>query len=349
MSRFNFRPGMIAGLALIAVFALPLAGCKKEEEAPQVPPAATTPAQPKYIVKVVPKPDESEELQRIYTYLEDGTLVKVEIQFRQGGRTQRQLFRPDGSVKEVQEMHPYTTKVQSSTEMAADGTTKVGQKTYRISGDLDSKTEFKADGSSKTLRYRNGGSRVLAEITTDTDGKKTGVFYHADGKTVWAKTVELKNGDSKVETFRLDGTRDQDREVFVDRMLVTVYGADGKAQFKQTWSGYRSAYSSYRYYTLEKVEEFSADGTTVKCILEFERYGRGNVKKATDIVNGKPSKVRTYRWDGTLESEEIFNADGTSRLERHDSSENLKDTHDPAWKVEPKFDDPLVDNPSHFN
>lgn len=348
MSKFNFRPGQFVGFALIAVFALSLTGCK-EEETPQVPPAATAPAQPKYIVKVVPKPDGSEELQRIYTYLEDGTLVRVEIQYRREGRTERQLFRPDGTVKEVQEMHPYTTKIKTATEMGADGTTKVGETAYRATGELDSKTEFKADGSKKTLRYRNGGTRILAEIKTDADGKKTSVFYHADGKTVWANSVEKPSGESKVETFRLDGTRDQDREYITGYMLVTIYGADGKAQFKQTWSGYRSTYSSYRYYTLEKVEEFGADGLTVKRTLEFERYGYGNVKKATDIENGKPSKVRTYRWDGTLESEEIFNADGTSKVENHSSSENLKEAHDPSWKVEPKFDDPLVDSPSHFN
>ncbi|MDZ4833772.1 MAG: hypothetical protein SGJ27_08325 [Candidatus Melainabacteria bacterium] len=349
MSKFNFRPGMIAGFALIAVFALSLTGCKKEE-VPEAPPAVTTPAQPKYVVKVIPKPDTSDELQRIYTYLPDGvTLVKLEIQYRQGGRTQRQLFRENGSVKEVQELHPYTTKLKSSTQIGADGTTRIAETTYRISGELDSKIEFKADGSSKTLRFRNGGSRLLAEVTTATDGTKTSVYFHPDGTTVWANTVESRNGDTKVETFRLDGTRDQSREVLVDRMHVTVYGADGKAQFKQTWSGYRSAYSSYRYYSLEKVEEFGADGTTVNRTLEFERYGNRNIKKASDIVSGKPSKVRTYRYDGTLESEEIFSADGTSKVERHESSENLKETHDPRVKVEPAFDDPLVDSPSHFN
>jgi hypothetical protein len=348
MSLSKFRPSF-AGLALIAVLAVSLSGCKKEEPATPTPPPVAAPAQPKYVVKVVPKPDGSDELQRIYTYLEDGTLVKVEIQYRQGGRTQRQLFRENGSVKEVQELHPYTSKLQSSTEMAADGTTKVSETTYRISGDLDSKTAFKSDGSSETLRYRNGGSRLLAKIAKSADGKKTSVFFHADGTTVWANATELSNGDSKVETYRLDGTRDQDREVFVDRMLITVYGADGKARYKQTWSGYRSAYSSYRYYSLEKVEEYSADGSTVTRVLEFERWGGQRVKKATDIVSGKPSKVRTFRYDGTVESEEIFAADGTSKVERHESSENLKEAHDPAIKVEPRYDDPLVDSASHFN
>jgi len=349
MSRQKFRPGFAAGLALVAFLTLPLAGCK-DEEAPPPPPQVNQPAQPKYIVKVIPKPDESDELQRIYTYLPDGvTLHKLEIQYRRDGRTQVQYYRTDGTVKEVQEMHPHTTKVKSSTRMAADGTTKVDETTYRMSGDLDSVTEFKADGTARTLRYRNGGKRLLAEIDKAADGKKTSVYYHQDGKTVWANTVEQPNGDSKVETFRMDGTRDQDREVFVDRMVVTVYGADGKVQYKQLWSGYRYSYSSYRYYTLTNVEEFAADGTTVQRVLEFERYGSRNIKKATDIVNGKPAKTRYFRYDGTLEREEAVNADGTTSTVRYTVSDNKTETHDATRKNEPRYDDPLVDSPAHFN
>lgn len=348
MSRFNFKPGLIAGLALVALLALSVSGCKKDE-VPPPPPQNTAPAAPKYIVKVIPRPDTSDELQRVYTYMPDGaTLVKLEIQYRKDGRTQVQLFRTDGSVQEVQEMHPYTTKLKSSTRLEADGKTRIDETTYRLSGDLDSVTEFKSDGSTKTLRYRNGGNRLLSESVKTSDGKRTSTFFHKDGTTVWAKTVEQSNGDTKAETYRADGTRDQDREVLNDRMLVTVYGADGKAQYKQTWFGYRYSYSYYRSYSLDKVEEFDSDGVTVKRVLEFERYGNRNVKKATDIVNGKPSKIRTYRYDGTLEREEIFAADGTSQVESHTSSENLRETHDPAVKVEPRYVDPLVDSPSHF-
>jgi YD repeat-containing protein len=350
MSRFFKNPRFIAGSALVAVLALTLSGCKKEEEVPPPPPTQVQPAQPKYIVKVIPKPDESEELQRIYTYLPDGvTLVKLEIQYRKDARTQIQWYRTDGTVKEVQELHPYTTKVKSTTRIAADGTTKIDETTYRLNGGLDAVTTFKADGSSQTLRYRSDGKRLLSESTTTPDGKKVSTYFHQDGKTLWANTVEEKNGDSKVETFRPDGTRDQTREVFSDRMIVTVHGADGKAKYTQTWSGYRYAYSSYRYYTLEKVEEFDADGLTAKRKLEFERYGSRNIKTATDIVNGKPAKTRYFRYDGTLEREEIVNADGTKTTVKHDASEKITEAHDPAVKVEPAYDDPLVDSPSHFN
>ncbi|MBX3073384.1 hypothetical protein KF728_21440 [Candidatus Obscuribacterales bacterium] len=350
MSRFS-KSRFIAVSVLVAGLALSLTGCKQEDEVPPPPPVKAQPAQPKYIVKVIPKPDGSEELQRIYTYLPDGvTLYKLEIQYRQGGRTEVQWYRPDGTVKEVQEMHPYSTgKVQSTTRMAPDGTTKVDQTTYRLDGGVDAVTEFKADGSSHTVRYRNDGKRRLSVTDTAPDGKKVSTYFHADGTTVWANATEQKNGDSKVETFRLDGTRDQTREVFYDRMIVTVHGADGKPKYTQTWSGYRYAYSSYRYYTLEKVEEFGADGVTLTRKLEFERYGSRNIKVATDLANGQPTKTRYFRYDGTLEREEIVQADGTKTTVKHEASEKITETYDPGVKNEPAYDDPLVDSPSHFN
>lgn len=346
--RRSFRTGLIA-LSLVAL-ALPLTGCKDDSKGPPPPPAQTQPAQPKYVVKVIPKPDESEELQRVETYLPDGvTLVKREIQYRRGGRTQIEVFRPNGSLKEVQELHPHTTKLKSTTRYENDGTTKIDETTYRLNGGVDAVTTFKSDGSAYTLRYRNDGKRLLSEATKTPDGKKVSTYFHEDGKTLWANTVEQANGDSKVETFRLDGTRDQTREVFYDHMLVTVHGADGKALYTQKWSGYRYAYSSYRYYSLEKVEEYGDDGVTVKRKLEFERYGNRNIKTATDIVNGKPVATRYFRYDGTLERVETVNADGTTTTVKHEASEKLTETYDPALKVEPKFDDPLVDSPSHFN
>ena len=350
MSRFS-KNRFIAVSALVAVLALSLSGCKQEDEVPPPPPVKAQPAQPKYIVKVIPKPDGSEELQRVYTYLPDGvTLYKLEIQYRQGGRTQVQWYRPDGTVKEVQEMHPYSpSKVKSTTRMAPDGTSKIYETVYRLNGGVDAVTTFKADGSSHTVRYRNDGVRRLSETNTAPDGTKVSTFFHADGTTTWANATEQKNGDSKVETFRPDGTRDQTREVFSDRMIVTVHGADGKVKYTQTWSGYRYAYSNYRYYTLEKVEEVDTDGVTLKRKLEFERYGNRNIKVATDIVNGKPAKIRYFRYDGTLEREEIVQADGTKTTVKHDASEKITETFDPAVKVEPAYDDPLIDSPSHFN
>jgi hypothetical protein len=350
MSGFYNRSGFaqFATLALVFVALLGLAGCKKEEtQAPPQPPV-TTPAQPKYVVRVVLQPETSEELQRVYTYLEDGTtLYKLEIQYRKGGRTQIQYFRTDGTVETEQEMHPFTTKIKSSVKFAADGKTKLEETTWRVSGDLDSKTEFAANGSSKTRRFRNGGQRLLAEIEKAVDGRRTSTFYHKDGTTVWAKTEELTNGDTRAQTWREDGTRAQDRAVYSDRMVVTVYDAQGNASYRQIWSGYRYSYSYYRYYTLQSVEEFDAAGA-VKRELEFERYGNRVLRKATDIDGGKKVRVRHFRYDGTLEREEFFNADGTSKVVSHQASENITEPHDPKVKDEPAYVDPLVDGAYHF-
>ncbi len=348
MNRFQITTGSLA-IVLIAGSVLFLSGCKRHEEhTPPPPPPQATPAQPKYTVKVVPRPDTTDELQRVYSYLPDGTLAKLEIQYRRNGRTVVELYRKDGSVTEVQEMHPFTTSIKSSTRFDQDGKTKIEETTFRLQGGLDAVTEFHADGSATTKRYRSDGKRLLAETNKEISGKKTSTFYHQDGKTLWAKTVEETNGDSRVETFRQDGTRDQDREVSYDRMVITIHGADGKTTYRQTWSGYR--YSYYRNYSLDKVEEYEADGVTVKRTLEFERYGNRNLSKATDMKNGKPAKIRYFRYyDGTLEREEIIQPDGTSKVENHEASEGLTEKVDPSIKLEPKFDDPLVDSPSHLN
>lgn len=349
MNRFQATLGSLA-IALIAGSVLFLSGCKRHEDSSQPPPPPAAPAQPKYIVKVVPRPDTSDELQRVYSYLPDGTLVKLEIQYRRNGRTVVEFYRQDGSVQEVQEMHPFTTSIKSSTRFDQDGKTKIEESTFRLQGGLDSVTEFHADGSARTKRYRSDGKRLLADTNKEVSGKKTSTFYHQDGKTLWAKTVEESNGDTRVETYRQDGTRDQDREVYYDRMVITIHGADGKATYKQTWNGYRYSYSYYRNYSLDKVEEYEADGVTVKRILEFERYGNRNLSKATEMANGKAAKIRSYRYyDGTLEREEIIQPDGTSKVENHEASENLTEKFDPNIKLEPKFDDPLVDSPSHLN
>lgn len=343
----NRAKGLFSALTImfVAALALTLSGCKDDKEVAQQPPQP--PAQ-QYVIKTFPKPDTSDEFQQIHTMLPNGTLVKVEIQYRDG-RTVTQLYRPDQTVSEVQETHPHTDRTKSVTHYGTDGQTVIDKSTYRLNGNLDAKTTYNADGSSATTRYRMDGKRLYSESTKAVDGTENHTFYQQDGKTLWAKGVKKPNDDVRVEVYDDTGTSiTQVREVFYSKMEITVY-AGGKPQYKQTFDGYRSYY--YRYYTLLSLDEYESDGTTVKRHLDFERYsyGTAGVKTATDYANGVKSEVRTYRYDGTLETRETFTAGNTTpTVTKHTSSEQLREPLDLQWKKEPVYNDPFSENAANF-
>lgn len=350
MSLSFLKLGKIAGLLFVGALALTLSGCGPEDTTGDVPKPPVKQA-PQYIVKTVPRPDASGEFQRVETYLLDGTtLVKLQIDYRDG-RTEIQLFRKDGTMEEQRWLHPHTDKLKSSTKFAADGKTRLEETTYRMAGVLETKTEFLSDGSEKSQRYRSDGKRVYSESLKDKSGKKVSTFYGPDGVKVWAKAVEQSNGDSRVETYRDNGDLDQVREVFQDHKDITVYADGGKIKYKQTWSGYRSGYGYYySYYSLANVDEYNDDGVSVKRKLEFYRWGDRYVTKATDIVNGKPTKVRSFRYDGTLEKEVIYKDDGTiDKTVPHTSSEKITEAFDPVVRDEPRYTDPLDGGNANFN
>ena len=340
MRAFAIAPYLALALVLVL-----LSGCKDESKTSE-PPA---PPSPQYVIKQIERPDDSPEARRIYTYLPDGrTLVKLEIQLRDGV-TQIQTFRKDQSISEVTETHPFSTKTKSVTNYAADGSTIVDKTTYRVNGILEDKTTFASDGSSTTLRYRLDGKRLHSRAIKTKGGDESITFFRQDGTTTWAKAEVKAGGDRRVEYFGADGRLQHIREVFSDHMMVTVFDTAGTPVYRQRWDGYRYSYSYYSYYTLEKVEEFAGDGSTVVRELEFQRYGSRNVTKARDFENGVKVRERSFRYDGTLESETTFNtSDGTSSVVNHDAKEGIKEKVDSSWSKEPSYEDPFSDNPANF-
>lgn len=338
--------GLFSALTVVfvAALALSLSGCKDKEATSQPP----QPPPQQYVIKTFPKPDTSDEFQQIHTMLPNGTLVKVEIQYRDG-RTVTQMYRPDQTVSEVTETHPHTDRIKAVTHYGPDGQTVTDKSTYRLNGNLDSKTTLNADGTSATTRYRMDGKRLYSESTKATDGTENHTFYQKDGKTLWAKGVRKPNQDVRVEMYDDTGTNlTMIREVFATKMEITVYSG-GKPQYKQIFDGYRSYY--YPYYSIVSIDEYESDGVTVKRHLDLERwsYGAAGVKTATDYVNGVKSEVRYYRYDGTRESTEKFTpGNSTPTVTKHSAYENLTEPLDLQRKREPSYNDPFSENAANF-
>lgn len=338
--------GLFSALAVVfvAVLALSLSGCKQEEATSQPP----QPQPVQYVIKTFPKPDTSDEFQQIHTFLPNGTLVKVEIQYRDG-RTVTQLYRPDQTVSEVTETHPHTDRTKAVTHYGPDGQTVTDKTTYRLNGNVDAKTTYNADGSSATTRYRMDGKRLYSESTKAADGTENHTFYQKDGKTLWAKGVRKPNQDVRVEMYDDTGTNiTMVREVFSEKVEITVYSG-GKPHYKQMYQVYGSY---YRYNTLIGIDEFESDGKTVKRHLDFEPwsgYGAAGVRSATDYVGGVKSEVRNYRYDGTLETRQRYTpGNSTPAVTKHASSEQLTEPLDLQWKREPSYNDPFSENPANF-
>ncbi len=72
-------------------------------------------------------------------------------------------------------------------------------------------------------------------------------------------------------------------------------------------------------------------------------YSGTSVNEAVVYENGVKKTVRTYRWDGTQETEKTFDSTGTvTATQTHTSSENLKETVAPELINDQSGDDPLA-------
>lgn len=352
-NRFGLRS--LLGVVLVAGLAFILAGCKQESATPTPPaqgPTQTAPA-PALIRTVKLMPPESGENQRIYKKTPDGTLVEMTIDYRDG-RLETFNFRPDGSVVRKQEFYPYTGVLKSTIEYASDGTTVTSETLNRGTGTLELTRKHLSDGTLETTRYRVDGKR-LHSVTHELNGSLVGAtFYQQDGQTLRAKAKSLSaseqevtfyNASGAVEKIRVSKTTSGGYSSNVE-YTVSVLRADSTVAYKQSWSGYQSSY--YRSVTLKTVEEYEADGTTLKRSLTFN-YSGLSVSEAVLYENGVKKAVRSYRWDGTLDTEKTFDSTGTvTNTQTHTSQENLKETVAPELIADQAGDDPLAFKPGDF-
>ncbi len=355
-NRFSLRSVLTGlGVVLVVGLAFTLTGCKEETAAP-TPPAQgpTQPAPVPALIRTVKlMPPESGENQRIFKKTPDGTLVEMSIDYRDG-RLETFNFRPDGSVSRKQEFYPYTGVLKSTVEYASDGKTVTAETLNRGTGTLELTRKTLADGTMETTRYRVDGKR-LHSVTHELNGKLVdATFYGQDGKTLRATAKALNANESEVTFYNATGQIEKIRTSKTSsggynnnvEYTISVVRADSTVAYKQSWSGYQSSY--YRSVSLKTVEEFEADGKTLKRKLTLN-YSGSSVSEAIDYENGVKKTVRTYRWDGTLETTKTYDATGTvTNTQSHTSSENLKEAVAPELIADQAGDDPLAFKPGDF-
>ncbi len=346
----------LVAVALVAGLAFTLTGCKDESETATANPpqqAPTQPAAPALIRTVKLMPPESGENQRIYKTTPDGTLVEMSVDYRDG-RLETYTFRPDKTVSRKQEFYPYTGVLKSTTDYASDGTTVVAETLNRGTGTLELTRKTLADGTMETTRYRLDGKR-LHSVTHERNGALVdATFYRQDGTTLWATAKALNANETEVKFYNAAGQVEKVRTSKTSssgyssnvEYSITVLRPDSTAAYKQFWSGYQSSY--YRSISLKTVEEYEADGKTLKRKLTFN-YSGTTVQEAVAYENGVKKTVRTYRWDGTLETEKTYDSTGAvTATQNHTSSENLKETVAPELIADQGSDDPLAYKPGDF-
>lgn len=328
---------------------LGLAGCDSKPDKSN-PPTPPTPTAPKNIVKVELRPESSGEFQRIYTYTPDGArLIELQVDYRDG-KTVKEFYRLDGSLKTKQNFFQSSRplKLEKETDYAADGKTVLVERTYRIQGVIDSAKKFNTDGSTETTRYRLDGKRLHSVENRDSAGNATATYWRADG-SLWAKSKTLGSQGYYVQPMEItyygtNGNVAQVRTIRSNGMDITVNRADGTLQYTQTWSGYSSPY--YRSFTLDSLKEYETDGKTLSREVKFTYSTR--VNEAHSYTKGVKTSSRYYRWDGTLEREVTIDAAGASSTKYHDASAGITEPVDAAMKVEPVWEDPLSPDIRNF-
>lgn len=351
----------ILAVAAVVGLAFTLSGCKDEtSDAPTTkPPVAapvqpSQPAQPALVRTVKLMPPESGENQRVYKKTPGGTLVEMQVDYRDG-RVENYFFRPDGSVSSKKEFYPYTGVLKSTTDYANDGATVTGETLYRGTGALELTRKSLADGTQETTRYRVDGKRLHSVTRTKADGTLIeATFYQPDGKTLRATGKPLNSSETEVRFFDAAGNLEKIRVAKTTsggynttvEYQISVLRPDSTVAYKQVWSGYRSSY--YSSISLKSVEEFEADGKTLKRKLTFN-YSGTNVNEATDYENGVKKAVRTYRWDGTLETTKTYDASGSViDTKTNTTQDNLRETVSPQMVADQGKDDPLSFLPGDF-
>ncbi len=353
-NRYGLRS--ILGLVVALGLAFTLSGCKDESKPTGNPPTQTQtqPPQPALVTTVKLMPPESGENQRTYRKTPDGTLVEMTIDYRDG-RLETYSFRPDGTVTSKKEFYPGTGVLKSTTDYAADGTTITMRTQNRGSGILELTEKRLADGTTETTRYRADGKRLHSVTHTQADGTLVdATFYQQDGTTLRATAKSLSSSETEVRFYNAAGKVEKIRNAKTTsggysstvEYNVSFLRPDSTVAFKQTWSGYASSY--YSSVNLKTVEEYEADGKTLKRKLTFN-YSGSSVSEAVVYENGVKKTVRTYRWDGSLDTEQTFDAAGkVTATQNHSSQENLHETVAPELVADQNGDDPLGYKPGDF-
>lgn len=245
----------------------------------------------------------------------DGTTESLN-RSRSDGGFETETFYPDGK----------TTKTRKLVNAYKD---VVLEETYRSNGKLETQRRKMAYSEYETTEFRSDGTRL--SVTTGGANRWSPVdkvIFAEDGVMVEQK-IRYTGYSVDVEYRRTDGTLAEKRHyTSYGSCTVTVYGTDGKPQFRQEWRGSPgSEWTDASGYKLRTVEELKPDGSVAR---EIEVYDDGvTVKKVVikDGVNWYSGTFRYFRPDGTLEKEEVKeNYDSVKDTKEFKQEEGIKET-----------------------
>lgn len=332
-----------------AFLVLGLAGCKNESDStPKQPPPVT---KPKYVEQIELRPDTTNEFQRVHKFLPNGTKHSMETHYRKGDVGKRiEFYRPDGSVKLVEEYHPHVKdKLKSKTVYDLSGKA-TATSSYRFNGILESETEYLANGHEKIVKYRVDGKRLHSETIDRKDGTRSVTYYHRDGKTLWAKAEWKGMTDVSLDYYDENGKLTHSRTKTSSSQEITVYDSSGKPIYHQKYTGYwsNSSYYNYSSFQLSEVEVLGDDGKTVTKRIHVERYSNNRVSKVEYFKDGELVREQKLNYDGSLDFERTLNDDGEWQSENHEFGEVQPEPIDDKALEEPEYKDPLTDGPNNF-
>lgn len=270
------------------------------------------------------------------TLREDGT-AEVYKHSRQGGGMETETFYPDGKT------------IQVRTVRGARNELLVEEK-YRPTGVLESQTRQVSYWDTEVVEFREDGTRQSVTIKSSTPySPMTKTLFGRDGIMVVMK-VTMTSYSIDVEYRRDDGTIAERRSYhkYASYLTVTVFGPDGKPQFRQDWNRpYGSDWMDHNNYKLTRVEELKPDGTVAR---DIELYDDGKTPKRVRIPDGNgyyTGKFRYFRPDGTLEKEEVKeDYDKVKETKDFKPEDNIRETiPDDFLKLSPKEKPDIKDLP----
>lgn len=301
---------------------LVLAGCngedKKETKSPQET-SQPAPAAKKEVRKEKTElmPESSGEFSRKHVTDEFDREIELHINYRNGD-TGIKFFYPSGKLKE-ETLTAKNGLVKQQRVFARDGKSLVAGKESRNDGTAKWDLVTNPDGSTSKTTYWYDGKRVFSVEKVQKDGSLEQSFFRKDS-TLWVKKTG-KDADSLIsENYDKAGVLQAKSRKLADGRIEITRIENGKNVARQVWKqdryggygyyggGYNGGYTSW---TLISVDELAADGQTVvrTIVMGSSGYYPREIHTAT-ADGGK--LVKTIRYDGFVESEEVFDKDGNS-------------------------------------
>ncbi len=312
-------------LTAALVLALPflLTGCNGDKEKDKEKTSAQNTTAPAPAKKVVRKektelmPESSGEFSRKIVTDEFDRQVELHINYRNGDVGSK-FFHESGKLKE----EVLTTKsglVKQQRIYARDGKTLVSGKETRNDGTPKWLLATNPDGSTSKTTYWYDGKRVFSVETVQKDGSLEQSFFRKDG-SLWVKKTGKSADDLVSQTFDKTGTLLSKSRKLADGRYEVTKIENGKAIARQLWK--RESYGGYGYYgggyggtsyswTLISVEELAADEQSV--VRTIVMNSGGYYVKEIHVGTADGGKVvKSVRYDGLVEVEEVFDKDGNS-------------------------------------